>query len=53
MKALVKAPNSNVQAPEKFQAPNFKLTGIWSLGFGVCSFSGAWMLVLGAFLPAQ
>jgi hypothetical protein len=40
----LKAPNSNLQAPEKVQAPS---TQKWS--FEVWSFSGAWMLGFGAF----
>jgi hypothetical protein len=43
----MKAPNSNIQAPEKYQAPNFKkglgrLT--WSLKFGISLELGAWDL---------
>jgi hypothetical protein len=60
----MKAPNPNLQAPEKFQAPSFKSRSAWRLvfdfwGFSGCwrlelgalirRFSGAWMLVLGAF----
>jgi hypothetical protein len=46
----MKAPSTNIQAPEKFQAPSFKTSGRGeALEFGFWSFSGAWMLVLGAF----
>jgi hypothetical protein len=48
----MKAPSTNIQAPEKFQTPNFKQRGCAELKFGIWSFSGAWMLVLGAFIHA-
>jgi hypothetical protein len=42
----MKAPNSNLQAPEKFQASSSQ-TGGGGLEFENWSFSGAWMLALG------
>jgi hypothetical protein len=40
-KPKAKAPNPNIQAPEKFQEPNSKkCTG--DLSFEACGFSGAW-----------
>jgi hypothetical protein len=46
----MKAPNSKHQHPENNQAPSFKRSGVrLLLDVEVWSFSGAWMLVLGAF----
>jgi hypothetical protein len=42
----MKAPNSKLQAPEKFQAPNSFGATIWSLLFGASLELGAWNLVL-------
>src|SRR5882724_10202271 len=42
-----KPPNSKHQHPEKYQAPNTNAHAV--LEFGPWNFSGAWMLVLGAF----
>jgi hypothetical protein len=44
---MTKAPNSKLQAPEKFQVPKFKRSGCRELELGYWSFPGAWMLVLG------
>src|SRR5438552_5195792 len=49
VKSRLKLPNSKHQHPEKHQASNPKTNGafhVWNLGDW--SFSGAWMLVLGA-----
>jgi hypothetical protein len=45
-----KAPSTKHQAPEKLQAPNPKseLGMVWNLNVEVWSFSGAWILELGA-----
>jgi hypothetical protein len=46
----MEAPNSKLQAPEKLQASSFKnSTRAVCLEVEVWSFSGAWMLELGAF----
>jgi hypothetical protein len=47
-----KHPSSNIQAPVKFQHPNFKVSPCemkHGLVLGAWCFSGAWMLELGAF----
>jgi hypothetical protein len=49
VKVILKAPTSNIQAPEKFQAPSFKKDSERCLMFEVWCFSGAWMLELGCF----
>jgi hypothetical protein len=46
----MKAPSTNIQAPEKFQIPSTNGCGARRL-FEVWSFSGCWSLELGAFLP--
>jgi hypothetical protein len=46
----IKTPISKPQPPEKFQVPNFKSYARAKLELGPWSFSGAWMLVLGALL---
>jgi hypothetical protein len=45
----VKAPTSNIQAPEKLQTSSFNHAP-QRLEFGAWNFSGAWMLVLGGFV---
>jgi hypothetical protein len=48
----LKAPNSKLQAPEKFQASITKAiadSNASGLVFAIWSFNGAWMLALGAF----
>jgi hypothetical protein len=45
----MKAPSTNIQAPEKHQAPNCKTKAAGFLMFGIWSFSGAWCLEFGAF----
>jgi hypothetical protein len=46
----MKHPSSNIQAPEKLQAPSFKPGDArCGLDVEVWSFSGCWSLVLGAF----
>jgi hypothetical protein len=45
----MKAPNSKHQAPDKPQAPSSKHLRGQLLKFEAWNFSGAWMLVLGAF----
>jgi hypothetical protein len=46
----MKAPRTNIQASEKFQAPSFKASAAqFRLDVEVWSFSGAWSLKLGAF----
>jgi hypothetical protein len=45
----MKAPSTNIQAPEKLQTANFKRGGrslAWSLKFGASLDVGAWMLEL-------
>jgi hypothetical protein len=46
----MKSPTSNLQVPEKFQTSNIKVGASLKLELGFCRFSGAWMLVLGAFI---
>jgi predicted metalloprotease len=46
----MKAPNSKLQAPEKFQTSNIKNSASVKLELGSWCFSGAWMLVLGALI---
>jgi hypothetical protein len=43
-----KAPNANIQAPNKHQAPNLNTTATAILEFGFWMFSGAWSLRFGA-----
>src|SRR5438270_9533782 len=43
----VKAPNSKLQAPEKFQAPRERENWVAPLELDVWCFSGAWSLVFG------
>ena len=49
----MKAPSTKLQHPEKHQAPNSEpnraQSGEVFLELGIWNFSGAWMLVLGAF----
>lgn len=49
----MKAPSTNIQAPQNLQIRNSKLSALrcWSLVVGICLFSGAWTLVLGASTP--
>jgi hypothetical protein len=47
----MKHPNSKLQAPEKHQTPSTNNLRVLPLIFGTWNFSGAWMLVLGAFRP--
>jgi hypothetical protein len=48
----MKHPSTKLQHPEKLQAPSSKLSGARSpLDVEVWSFSGAWMLVFGVFVP--
>jgi hypothetical protein len=47
----MKQPNSNIQAPEKQQEPSANSLRVLLLMFEAWNFSGAWMLVLGAFCP--
>jgi hypothetical protein len=42
----MKAPSTNIQAPEKFQAPSAKPITVL-LELEIWSFSGAWMLEFG------
>jgi len=42
----MKAPNTNLQAPEKFQAPNLNIWLLTDLKIGIWIFSGAWSLEL-------
>jgi hypothetical protein len=45
----MKAPSTNIQAPENHQAPNFKSGArnlVWSLKFAVSLDVGAWNLEL-------
>jgi hypothetical protein len=46
----MKAPNSKLQAPEKFQTSNIKDGAGLKLELGSWCFSGAWMVVLGALI---
>src|ERR1017187_441916 len=47
----LKAPSTNIQAPEKFQAPSSKPSDVrFLLDVEVWSFSGCWCLVLGCFI---
>jgi hypothetical protein len=46
----MKAPNSKLQHPENNQAPSTKCAHAFCLMFDAWNFSGAWMLVLGAFI---
>jgi hypothetical protein len=49
-RAQGKHPSTNLQAPEKLQAPNITARGVrLGLEVEVWSFSGCWSLVLGAF----
>jgi hypothetical protein len=45
----MKAPNTNLQAPEKHQAPGSKTEAMNFLVLGFWNFSGAWCLEFGAF----
>jgi hypothetical protein len=46
----MKAPSTNIQAPEKFQAPSFKPRDMqFGLDVEGWSFSGCWSLEFGAF----
>src|ERR1035441_10328852 len=47
-----KAPSTNIQAPEKHQAPNFKRAagGFWRLVFGISLELGAWILEFSIFV---
>jgi hypothetical protein len=47
---MKKTPSTNIQAPEKLQAPNFKRGAGDFLEFEVWSFSGCWSLEFGAFI---
>jgi hypothetical protein len=49
MMNIIKAPNSKFQHPENIQAPSAKISVSHGLKVEAWSFSGAWMLVLGAF----
>jgi hypothetical protein len=51
----MKAPSTNIQAPEKLQIPSSKtkLERKQRLDFGAWCFSEAWMLVLGASTPLR
>jgi hypothetical protein len=47
----MKIPSSNIQAPEKFQAPRSSKScgsarGVWNLKLGISLDVGAWMLEL-------
>jgi four helix bundle protein len=47
----IKAPSTNIQAPENVQAPNIKICDGWlRLDVEVWSFSGCWSLEFGAFM---
>jgi hypothetical protein len=48
-----KAPNSNIQAPEKFQAPNFKpmILVVWLLNPGAFLSRLAFAIFFGSFRP--
>jgi hypothetical protein len=47
----MKHPNPKLQAPEKHQARSTNTLRVLPLMFEAWNFSGAWMLVLGAFSP--
>jgi hypothetical protein len=49
--AKMKTPSTNIQAPEKLQCASSKspMKAMPPVKFGAWCFSGAWMLVLGAF----
>jgi hypothetical protein len=47
---MKKAPSTNIQAPEKFQAPNLKRGAGDFLEFEVCSFYGGWCFEFGALI---
>jgi hypothetical protein len=45
----MKIPSTNIQAPEKLQAPSTNMPGrnqcdVWNLKFGISLVLGAWML---------
>jgi hypothetical protein len=50
----MKAPSTNIQAPEKLQAPTSNARALWlGLDVEVWSFSGAWILELGSYFPSS
>jgi hypothetical protein len=46
----MKHPGSNIQAPEKLQAPSVQYSSAQDLIFGAWNFSGCWSLEFGAFI---
>jgi hypothetical protein len=50
----MKAPGTNIQAPEKLQAPSSNARASWfGLDVEVWSFSGCWSLEPGAYFPGS